>query len=128
MNTLLNLNEASAYVGKSPQILRRLVRDNILPAQRGGNNMLLFEPRDLDTLKATAYPLGMSHSDISAEYGIKRTSVIYHFQRLKVKPIGYNRGGNHRTVYDEAIVRKFAKVLGWDRQPGHPAQNQTNGS
>lgn len=128
MDTLLNLTEASTYVGKSPQILRRLVRAGILPAQRGGNNMLLFEPHNLDTLKATAYPLGMSHADIATEYEIKRTSVIYHFKRLKIKPIGYNRGGNHRTVYDEAIVHKFAKILGWDTLSDHPEQSQTNGS
>lgn len=112
MTTLMNLTEASLYLDKSPQLLRRLVYAGILHARRSSRYSLVFEVAHLDKLKNTQYPEGLSHTDIASRYNIKRGSVIYHFKRLNVKPLGINRARNY-AIYDEPTVRKFAKILGW---------------
>lgn len=129
MTTLMNLREASDYLGKSQQIIRRMVFGNVIRSQRGANNMLLFEVNELDRIKAMAYPEGMSHSDIAARYGQTRSSVIYQFGKLKVRPLGRNRGGNNRSVYHEDTVTKMAKILDWEATEVAPtAENPPNGS
>lgn len=138
MNALLNLKQAAEYTSLTPQTLRRLVWAERLPCRRGGGNRLYFEVADLDILKATTYPEGMSHTDIANLYGVSRGTVIYQFNRLRVQAIGRNRGGIYRTVYDPATVAKFARLLGWvanDAPPSptggalsRPRQNQTGES
>lgn len=124
------LNEAAQYLGKKPQVLRRLVYAGILAASHGKNNALLFERKELDRVKALRYPEGMTHTQIAAHYGKKRGSVIYHFQRLRVKPLD---AGSSSMVYDERVVSKFAAVLGWSAatpadQPGenHPGESSVH--
>lgn len=133
MTTLMNLTEAALYLSKSPQLLRRLVYAGMLKARRGGKrNVLVFEVAHLDKLKNTQYQEGLSHTDISNRYGVKRGSVIYHFGRLNVKPLGINRARG-QTIYDELTVQKFAKILGWkepqnqkgESSPPDPAASST---
>lgn len=118
---LLTIKEAAAYIGKQPQILRRMVYSKLLPRVTTGNNRLLFKRSDLDRIKMTRYVMGMSHTEIAAQYGVGRTLVVHHFKRLNVKPIGTYRGNNNADIYDPATVAKFAKVLGWVQV--HPDKN-----
>lgn len=109
----MKISEAAAYIGKQPQVLRRMVYDGILPRITMGGNHIVFRRSDLDRIKETRYVAGLSHADIAAKYGIGRTKVVYHFARLKVKSAGIYRGSNNANIYDLATVAKFAKILGW---------------
>lgn len=120
---LLTIEEAAAYIGKQPQVLRRMVYGKLLPRVTTGNNRLLFKRSDLDRIKTTRYVLGMSHKEIAAQYGVSRTLVAYHFKRLNVKPLGTYRGSNNANIYDPATVAKFARMLGWVQVQDHSDKN-----
>lgn len=124
MVTLMNLRQAAEYLGKNRLTMRRIYYAGLIEATRDSSNSLVFAVADLDKLKKQQYPEGMSHSQISNRYGVKRGKVIYHFQRLHVKPLGVNRTYGH-ALYDEATVIKFAKILGWKEQPPAP-ENPTH--
>lgn len=115
MSEFLTLEEAAQLLGRKPQVLRRLVYSGAIAAARGKNHALLFARSEVERIKAMRYPEGMSHTDIAQHYGVSRGHVIYHFQRLRVKPLN---PGRFRLVYDEATIAKFAGILGWSESPG----------
>lgn len=114
-NRLLNIHEAAAYLGRKHQAVRRLVTSGVLPAYKDGK-AYVFAESDLEKIKREKYPEGMTHSDIAAEYRVKRTTVIAQFKRLKVEPIGIHLGRNSANVYSPTTVAKFSQILGWDRR------------
>lgn len=125
MPDLMSLSEAAAYIGKSPLTLRRLYYEGLINAVgSSGGHKLIFEVADLDKLKLSQYPEGMSHAEIGDRYGVSRTRVIYHYNRLRVKPLATERSYG-RKVYDEATVIRFAKILGWV-EVVHPPETQTD--
>lgn len=116
MKSTMYLTEAAAYIGKSALTLRRLYYAELIDAELFGNR-LAFKVKDLDKLKRTQYPEGMSHVNIADRYDVSRQTVIRQFDRLHVKPLAIERSYG-RKVYDEATVTRFAKILGWvERQP-----------
>lgn len=113
MEDLLTIKEVAEYLAMDAMTVRRLYRAGLINYLRNGKGRIYFHRADVEKVKAQEYPEGLGHAEIAARYGIKRTSVIYHFKRLKVKPKGINRGLNNQTIYDLETVRKFARILGW---------------
>lgn len=128
MNELLTAKEAAQVLGMSEGTARRLFREGVMAGYRDAQDRICFERKEVERVKAKEYPAGMSHRDIAERYGVKRTVVIYHFKRLKVKPLGVNRGGNGRTLYDFSSVSKFANLLGWRDQLQSPKDESSNPS
>lgn len=107
-------NSAAEFLGISELTIRILTRDGKLSPTRVGTSNLYHE-QDLKACKGEWYADGLSHRDISEKYDKRRTTVIYHFRRLKVKPTGVDgRRKGRPAVYDQDIVGKFAKILGWE--------------
>lgn len=131
MQTVMGLREAMEYLGKSDQVIRRLVRNGMLAASRDTRNCLLFDVTDLDRVRESKYQIGLTHTEIAARYGIKRGTVIYHLQRLEVKALGYNYSDNC-NVYQESTIQKFAQILGWkevalSQNPTDESSNHAHG-
>lgn len=118
-HTILNIHEAATFLGRKHQAVRRLVQKGILTAHLDGQ-AYIFRLKDLEKVKAQAYAEGMTHSDIAAEYHVKRTTVVAAFKRLKVQPGGYNQAKGRASVYSQTTVAKFARILGWDRRHKNP--------
>lgn len=119
---IMGIHEAAAYLGRKHQSLRYMIQNGVLPAVMDGNAYAIRQS-DLDKIKKQEFPEGMTHSDIAQVYAVKRTLVIHHFKRLRVKPLGFRRGRNNATVYDASTVASFAAILGWDRRQ----KSQTDG-
>lgn len=113
MEDLLTVKEAAEYLGMNAMTVRRLYRAGLLSYTKRGGGRIYFRRIDLEKVKTQEYPEGLGHTEIAARYNVKRTLVWHHFKRLKVKPMGVNRGGNSRAVYDLKTVKKFARILGW---------------
>ena len=114
MSATLNIHEAAAYLGRKQQAVRRLVAKGLLGATLDGQ-AYRFDMAELERVKKSAYPNGMTHGQIARKYGIKRTSVIYHFR--DVPTIGSHQGSagqhGHAAVYDTATVTEIAQRLEW---------------
>lgn len=118
-DTLMNIHEAAAFLGRKHQTLRRMVANGTLPAYKEGKS-LIFRQKDLEKIKEERFPEGMTHTDIHNEYDVNRTTVIMQFRRLGVEACGQRGSKVKSSVYSPSTVAKFADLLGWRRRRKNP--------
>lgn len=116
---LYTQQQAAAYLGVNRNVIRRLVELGKLRPLRVGH-ATVYTRKNLDEVKNELYAEGMTHSDIAKLYGVARSSVAYHFHRLKVKPVGRDNRRRGGAIYDYKTVKNFADILGWKPLPQSP--------
>ena len=106
-------DSAAEFLGVSKMTVHKLAgKGKLKPTKVGTSN--LYYLMDLEICKGRWYADGLSHKDIGRVYGKKRTTVIYHYKRLKVKPTGVDgRRKGQPAVYSAKTAAHFARILGW---------------
>lgn len=107
-------DSAAQFLGISPTTMRKLTAQGKLsPTKIGSSNVYHYE--QLLAHRRQWYADGMSYREIGEKYGQTRTNVSYHFDRMKVEPVGVDgrrKGGPQ--VFSPSTVAKFARILGWE--------------
>lgn len=121
LENFLTKDEAAELLGVNPNSIKRMVADGrLVPLSKVVGHHYLYERSQVEELKRTLYPDGMSFHQIATKYGVALNTVKSHFRRLRVRPIGHNKRVQS-AVYDPAQVAEIARSLGWQ-------ENRTSGS
>jgi len=115
LDSYYTTDSAAKFLGVSEVTIRNLTIDGKLtPIKVGQSNV--YHRDNLRLCKQHWYADGMTHRDIAEKYGKNRTTVIYQFNRLKVKPSGVDgRRKGQPAAYSPETVDKMAKLIGWDQ-------------
>lgn len=104
--------EAAKALGLSPTTVYRLVADGTLKPSTIVGNKYYYLKSDIEALKASTFPQGLTYRKIATRYGLAVNTVKRYFNQLKVQSLGHNRL-HQSAVFDPDTVRRVARSLGW---------------
>ena len=108
-------DSAAEFLGITVGTVRILtMKKRLIPTKVGQSN--LYHIDGLKVCRDRWYADGLTPKEIAKRYRKTKGTVLYHFDRLNVKPIGVDgRRKGQPTVYLPSTVRKIIAILGWDQ-------------
>lgn len=114
--------QVMAVLGVSRDTVQRMADTGTIKAAIIVGNKHYYLKADIDALKKSLYPEGMTFKQIADRYGLAVNTVKKNFKQQGVKPLGRHRF-YQSVVFAPDTVKRVARSLGWLENPTSEASS-----
>lgn len=111
-----NTREAAVVLGVSYYSMKRYVAEELLCPTTIIERHYYYRKSEVEELQRTHFHPGDTYRQIATRFGVAINTVKKQFDRLGIKPVGYNRL-HQSVVFDRDTVNDAALSLGWLENP-----------